>query len=32
VGGQEYIEPNISKTIGLKSECMAFDVLDVNVQ
>jgi tRNA pseudouridine synthase 10 len=29
VGGQEYIEPNISKVIGMKCECVAFDVLDV---
>jgi tRNA pseudouridine synthase 10 len=31
VGGQDYIEPSISKIIGMKCECMAFDILDVNV-
>ena len=32
VGGQEYHEPNISKIIGSKCECTAFDILDVKVQ
>ena len=31
VGGQEYIEPSISKIIGMKCECVAFDILDINV-
>ena len=31
VGGQDYIEPSISKIIGMKCECVAFDILDVNV-
>jgi tRNA pseudouridine synthase 10 len=32
VGGQDYIEPSISKIIGMKCECVAFDILNVNVQ
>ena len=32
VGGQEYVEPNISKIIGMKCECVAFDILEVNTQ
>jgi tRNA pseudouridine synthase 10 len=32
VGGQEYCEPNISKIIGMKCECVEFDVLEVNIQ
>jgi tRNA pseudouridine synthase 10 len=32
VGGQEYCEPNISKIIGMKCECIAFDILEVNTQ
>ena len=31
VGGQDYIEPSISKIIGMKCECVAFDILDVSV-
>lgn len=31
VGGQDYIEPSISKIIGMKCECVAFDILDINV-
>jgi tRNA pseudouridine synthase 10 len=31
VGGQEYIEPNISKIIGMKCECITFDILEVNI-
>jgi tRNA pseudouridine synthase 10 len=31
VGGQQYSEPNISKIIGTKCECVAFDVLEVYV-
>jgi tRNA pseudouridine synthase 10 len=29
VGGEEYIEPNISKLLGAKCECATFDVLSV---
>jgi len=32
VGGQDYIEPSISKIVGIKCECVAFDILDVNVR
>ncbi len=32
VGGQDYIEPSISKIIGIKCQCVAFDILDVNAQ
>ena len=32
VGGQDYIEPNISKIIGIKCQCVAFDILGVNAQ
>ena len=32
VGGQEYCEPNISKIIGTKCECVAFDVLKINTE
>jgi tRNA pseudouridine synthase 10 len=32
VGGQEYHEPNISKMIGTKCECTAFDILDVKIK
>ena len=32
VGGQQYSEPNISKITGVKCECVAFDVLEVNAQ
>jgi tRNA pseudouridine synthase 10 len=32
VGGQQYSEPNISKITGIKCECVAFDVLEVNAQ
>jgi tRNA pseudouridine synthase 10 len=32
VGGQDYIEPSISKLIGMKCACVAFDILDVSVQ
>ena len=31
VGGQDYIEPNISKIVGMKCACVAFDILDVSV-
>ena len=32
VGGQEYIEPNVSEIIGTRSECIFFDILDVQIQ
>jgi tRNA pseudouridine synthase 10 len=32
VGGQEYIEPSISKIIGMKCECVAFDILEIKAQ
>jgi tRNA pseudouridine synthase 10 len=32
VGGEQYSEPNISKITGVKCECVAFDVLEVNAQ
>ena len=32
VGGQQYSEPNISKIIGIKCECVGFDILEVNTQ
>lgn len=31
VGGQDYIEPSISKLIGIRCQCVSFDILDVNV-
>jgi tRNA pseudouridine synthase 10 len=32
VGGREYCKPNISKILGMKCECVTFDVLEVNTQ
>ena len=32
VGGQDYIEPSISKIIGIKCHCVRFDILGVNAQ
>ena len=32
VGGQDYIEPSISKIIGIKCQCVGFDILGVNAQ
>ncbi len=32
VGGQEYMEPNVSALLGAKCECAAFDVLSVEIQ
>ena len=32
VGGEEYMKPNISETLGVKCECVAFDILDVKLQ
>lgn len=29
VGGKEYCEPNISTVLGLKCECLNFDIIDV---
>ena len=31
VGGEEYIEPNVSKLLGAKCECVTFDVLAVGL-
>ncbi|HEV8404784.1 MAG TPA: tRNA pseudouridine(54/55) synthase Pus10 [Nitrososphaera sp.] len=31
VGGEEYMKPNISKILGAKCECIAFDILDVEL-
>jgi tRNA pseudouridine synthase 10 len=32
VGGEEYMKPNISESLGAKCECIAFDILDVSLQ
>ena len=32
VGGEEYMEPNVSKLLNAKCECMTFDVLGVEMQ
>jgi tRNA pseudouridine synthase 10 len=32
VGGEEYMKPNISDTLGAKCECVMFDILDVQLQ
>jgi tRNA pseudouridine synthase 10 len=32
VGGEEYMNPNISEILGAKCECITFDILDVAVQ
>lgn len=32
VGGEEYMEPNMSAVLGAKCECMTFDVLAVELQ
>jgi len=32
VGGQEYMSPNISELLGSKCDCIAFDILDVQIQ
>ena len=32
VGGEEYMKPNISELLGMKCECILFDVLDVQLQ
>ena len=32
VGGEEYMKPNISETLGSKCECITFDILDVSLQ
>ncbi|MGI0005487.1 MAG: tRNA pseudouridine(54/55) synthase Pus10, partial [Nitrososphaera sp.] len=31
VGGEEYIEPNVSRLLGAKCECVTFDVLAVKL-
>ncbi|HJS67898.1 MAG TPA: hypothetical protein VJ730_00615, partial [Nitrososphaera sp.] len=32
VGGEEYMKPNISEVLGAKCECVAFDILQVDLQ
>jgi tRNA pseudouridine synthase 10 len=32
VGGEEYMKPNISEILGMKCECLMFDILDVQLQ
>jgi tRNA pseudouridine synthase 10 len=32
VGGEEYMKPNISESLGAKCECVTFDILDVSLQ
>lgn len=32
VGGEEYMEPNVSSILGARCECVTFDVLDVVLQ
>ena len=32
VGGEEYMKPNISDTLGARCECAMFDILDVQLQ
>ena len=32
VGGEEYMKPNISEILGAKCECVAFDILGVELQ
>nr|AFK24871.1 THUMP domain-containing protein [uncultured archaeon] len=32
VGGEEYMEPNISEILGAKCECVTFDILGVELQ
>lgn len=32
VGGEEYMKPNISETLGSKCECVTFDVMNVELQ
>ena len=32
VGGEEYMKPNISEILGMKCECLMFDILDVQIQ
>lgn len=32
IGGEEYIEPNLSKVLNAKCECVTFDVLAVEMQ
>ena len=32
VGGEEYMKPNISEIVGVKCECITFDILGVKLQ
>ena len=32
VGGEEFMKPNISEILGMKCECLMFDILDVQIQ
>ena len=32
VGGEEYMKPNIAEILGMKCECLLFDILDVQIQ
>ena len=32
VGGEEYMKPNVSETLGCKCDCITFDILDVRLQ
>jgi tRNA pseudouridine synthase 10 len=31
VGGKEYCDPNVSKLLGYRCECLNFDVIDINL-
>jgi hypothetical protein len=32
IGGEEYMDPNVSKLLNTKCECLTFDVLAVELQ
>ncbi len=32
VGGEEYMKPNVSELLGMKCECILFDILNVQLQ
>jgi len=32
VGGEEYMKPNVSEILGAKCECVAFDIMQVELQ
>jgi tRNA pseudouridine synthase 10 len=32
VGGEEYMKPNVSELLGMKCECVLFDILNVQLQ